>query len=205
MVCFFYQISVRSTFFDKLLISSINNIFIDNLYPTLLVHKNYKMMDVLVLWDDGTRNVVSSNKLKTQKYKRFRVGNKAKMFYGKKLDKGTILVTEKVQTSDSQIDWDEDISLAKLKKKLKTKQSEMTNENLSATEAIVQFRNSLWTPGFWKNTVKKIMIPTLIILHLKTTILMQILHSEYAKCVNASKSSLVLAIGAKNFYVGCIL
>lgn len=81
-------------------------------------------MDVLVLWEDGSKNVVSSNEVKTDKYKRFKVGNNVRMKYNRKWYHGIILDVEKIVDSDSE----DDIPLSKLLKS-SSENKQATNRN----------------------------------------------------------------------------
>lgn len=71
-------------------------------------------MDVLVLWSDGTKNVVCSRELKTYKNKPITVGCTVKMLYEKLWYKGKVVAVEEL--SESYISED-DMPLIKLKKK----------------------------------------------------------------------------------------
>lgn len=76
-------------------------------------------MDVLVLWQDGTKNVVYYNELKNnEKNKKIRVGSQVKMLYRNRWYRGTVLdmELEKSVHSDSSED---NIPLAKLVNKIK--------------------------------------------------------------------------------------
>lgn len=74
-------------------------------------------MDILVRWEDGTTNVVSSKELKIGRYKRFRKGSDVKMKYKSKWYKGTILAVEQDESidSESECDLEDNIPLSKLK------------------------------------------------------------------------------------------
>lgn len=85
----------------------------------------YKKMDVLVLWTDGTQNVVASTELIIGKRKRMTVGSKVKMYYEKKWYTGTILAVEAEDNSESESsDNSEDIPLSKLREKVGDKSHE---------------------------------------------------------------------------------
>lgn len=76
-----------------------------------------------MLWDDGTQNVVSSKELKTEKYKRFKVGNRVKMKWNRKWYYGTVLDKERVPSCvDSS---DDDVPLIKIAEKLRNQVSLM--------------------------------------------------------------------------------
>lgn len=77
-------------------------------------------MDVLVLWEDGSQNVVSSNELKTVKCKRICVGKNVKMLYDQKWYTGTVLAIEDLSENDDT-NSEDSISLADLRQQLKTK------------------------------------------------------------------------------------
>lgn len=73
-------------------------------------------MDVLVLWRNGSKNVVSSSELKSREpSKKIKIGSEVEMFYKNKWYKGKVIDVENQTESDST----DDISLAKLAKKLK--------------------------------------------------------------------------------------
>lgn len=80
-------------------------------------------MDVLVQWQDGSKNVVVANELRTVKCKHLKVGCVVKMhyvnkwYYGKVLDIDTS--TENLDSSDSE----DNLPLAKLKHTLTTNES----------------------------------------------------------------------------------
>ncbi|CAG9768645.1 unnamed protein product [Ceutorhynchus assimilis] len=98
-------------------------------------------MDVLVLWEDGSRNVVSSNELKTDKYKRFKVGNKVHMKYNRKWYHGIILDVENLVGSDSE----DEIPLSKLLKSSSgNEQATNRNELVHAEPGEVTTYNDLF-------------------------------------------------------------
>lgn len=76
-------------------------------------------MDVLVLWDGGTQNIVSSNDLKTVvKRSRFKVGSKVRMRWVNKCYYGIVLDMEKV-AANSESSSDDDVVLSKIEEKIK--------------------------------------------------------------------------------------
>lgn len=82
-------------------------------------------MDVLVLWSDGTKNVVCSKELKTYRNKPITVGCRVKMLYDKLWYRGKVIAVEELSESYSSED---DISLIKLKKCLDSRTE--TNKDL---------------------------------------------------------------------------
>lgn len=76
-------------------------------------------MDVLVLWQDGTKNVVYSNELKVVgKNTAITVGRQVKMFYHNRWYKGTVLDIEDQKATSIDSDSSDDIPLAKMRKTL---------------------------------------------------------------------------------------
>lgn len=67
-------------------------------------------MDVLVLWDNGTKNIVDSRELKLIRSKHFSIGCHVKMLYDKVWYKGKVIAVEDEDTSDS-----DDLPLSRLK------------------------------------------------------------------------------------------
>lgn len=74
-------------------------------------------MDVLVLWEDGSKNVVFSKELETIECTGFCVGNKVKMLYGGKWYTGTVLAAEDEYNSADD-DSEDNIPLSILQKRL---------------------------------------------------------------------------------------
>lgn len=76
-------------------------------------------MDVLVLWKDGSKNIVNSKELKTVKRpNKINVGSEVKMFYVKKWYYGTVLDIENTLSNniDSGSSDEDEVPLAKLRK-----------------------------------------------------------------------------------------
>lgn len=86
-------------------------------------------MDVLVLWDDGTKNVVASTDLKTVKCKQIKVGNKVRMRWNKKWYYGTVLDKENVVGANSESSSDDDVVLSKIAEEIKKKKMKFKDWN----------------------------------------------------------------------------
>lgn len=72
-------------------------------------------MDVLVIWKDGSKNVVYSDELQpVEKGKPISVGNKVKMCYKRKWYEGTVLDIEEQIVNNIESDNSDEIPLAKL-------------------------------------------------------------------------------------------
>lgn len=69
-------------------------------------------MDVLVRWNDGTINVVSSNELKT--FGIIEKGSSVKMFYEKKWYSGIVIETEETAGGYSTESSNDDVPLGNL-------------------------------------------------------------------------------------------
>ena len=71
-------------------------------------------MNVLIKWDDGSENVVSSDDLVIVKGQSLKVGTRVKMLYGKKYYYGMVMMLEEEYCESS--DSEEDLPLAFLRK-----------------------------------------------------------------------------------------
>lgn len=80
-------------------------------------------MDALVLWDDGTKNVVDISELVTYKSQTIAVGQRVRMFFEKKWYWGRVLAVETME--DSSSDPEDNIPLNELKQIWSVKDDEV--------------------------------------------------------------------------------
>lgn len=90
-------------------------------------------MDVLVLWKDGSKNIVDIKELKNVKRNnKIKLGSKVKMFYVKKWFYGTVLdICDKLNKNIVSDNSDDDVPLAKLRKKESPLENDIDNVPLS--------------------------------------------------------------------------